>query len=188
MFGGFLDMSRSWHARSELSGGGVIADNGPHAFDLVRHLLGPIHSVWARLGRFQPIDVEDIAQVAVVVEDGPAGSIDLSWSVSACPSGYLEIYGSEGSAALDTAGLWYRLNGWSEPKRLANRASTRDAFARQIEYFLGAAAGHDTLGLSAAEGVFAAAAVEAAYESARRGAAVTLDASIEQPEYACSAS
>src|SRR5262249_52378633 len=45
MFGGFIDMTGTWYAQKKLAGGGVIIDNGPHALDIVRYLLGEIRSV-----------------------------------------------------------------------------------------------------------------------------------------------
>jgi predicted dehydrogenase len=40
MFSGYMNMTQTWYVNKELSGGGVIMDNGPHAVDLVRFLLG----------------------------------------------------------------------------------------------------------------------------------------------------
>src|SRR3989344_1885024 len=49
MFGGYINMEGSWYADKKISGGGVIMDNGPHAFDLVRYLLGAIEKVTAEV-------------------------------------------------------------------------------------------------------------------------------------------
>ncbi len=61
MFGGHIDMAGTWYARPELSGGGVLMDNGPHAFDLIRFVFGDIVSVSAATATHQPIEVEDTA-------------------------------------------------------------------------------------------------------------------------------
>src|SRR5439155_23524324 len=114
MFGGFIDMAGSWYARKDLSGGGVIMDNGPHALDLIQFLLGNVRNVSAYSSRIQNLEVEDTAQLTVRLENGAIGSIDLSWSSSTPAKAYLEIYGEEGSALLDGKGLTYKFKTWSE--------------------------------------------------------------------------
>src|SRR5262249_45199317 len=53
MFGGYIDMAGSWYSRKELSGGGIIMDNGPHALDLIRFLLGDVRNVTAYASSIQ---------------------------------------------------------------------------------------------------------------------------------------
>src|SRR5262249_47499577 len=61
-FSSRVDMSGRWNARRVVAGGGVIIDNGSHAFDLAAFLLGPVTRVHAtRLKPAQALAVEDSA-------------------------------------------------------------------------------------------------------------------------------
>ena len=116
MFGGYIDMANTWFAKKEISGGGVIMDNGPHAFDLVRHLLGEIIEVKAQATYHQNLPVEDTAQISCRLEKGGAGPLMLSWTLPVPSKTYLEIYGEEGALVLDFDGLSYKFKTWDEWK------------------------------------------------------------------------
>lgn len=141
MFGGAIDMKGSWYADREVSGGGVLMDNGPHAFDLVRYLLGGIQTVAAEVSACQNLPVEDTAHLLCVLENGVKGFIDLSWTTSIPSAAYLEIYGENGCLLLDLNGLSYKFKAWDEFKRVPNAAGMKAAFARQIDHFVHAMAG-----------------------------------------------
>lgn len=173
MFGGHLDMAGSWYAQREFAGGGVLMDNGAHTVDLVHYLFGEIENISAEVSSHQNIEVEDTAKLVIRLTDGTAGTIDLSWSVSVAPSAYLEIYGEDGSALLDAEGISYRLKTWKEWKRISNRVSINEAFARQIEHFVEAMRGKTPLIVGNGEGLKAQIVIEAAYESAINGRKVS---------------
>jgi predicted dehydrogenase len=138
MFGGFMDLSGTWYVRKELSGGGVIMDNGPHAVDLVRFLFGEIEAIDARISHRVNGEVEDTAKLTMELKTGAVGTCDLSWSFSAPSKTYLEIYGEEGTVLLDLEGMTYKFNTWNEWKRISNQTNGKEAFARQIDHFVGA--------------------------------------------------
>ena len=97
-FSSRVDMAGRWNARRSVSGGGVIIDNGCHAFDIVGFLFGPVTRVQAtRLRPAQALTVEDSATVMVEVTKGLIGRIDLSWSHATQRETYLMIHGTEGS-------------------------------------------------------------------------------------------
>ena len=173
MFGGYIDMTQQWYATKALAGGGIIMDNGPHAFDLVRYLFGDVTSIAAQTSSIQNLEVEDTAKVDLAAGGGIVGTSDLSWSVRVPARSYLEIYGADGSASLDGEGISYRFKTWSEWKRDLNQRDGKGAFARQIDYFVAATRGENPLGLGD-EGVAAQRVIEAAYESVRRGRRVEL--------------
>jgi len=167
MFGGYIDMTNQWYAEKALSGGGIIMDNGPHAFDLVRYLFGDVTSVSAQGAHVQNLAVEDTAKIDLVAGAGIAGTSDLSWSVRIPARSYLEIYGTDGSASLDGEGISYRFKTWSEWKRDLNERDVKGAFARQIDYFVGAIRGANPPSFGG-EGVASQRLIEAAYESMRQ--------------------
>lgn len=73
------DMTATWHANALISGGGVLMDNGPHAFDLMRYFLGPLDAVHVvEDSRLQGLPVEEAVCVHVRNHHGVAGRIGLS--------------------------------------------------------------------------------------------------------------
>lgn len=174
MFGGYIAMEDAWYARPELSGGGVLLDNGPHAFDLARALFGDVTSVEATTARHQRLPVEDTAQLRCALARGGLITMDLSWSLPVPARTYLEIYGDQGAALLDFDGLSYRLHNWQEWKRVPNTLPVRDAFARQIDHFIDVITGTAPRVTLPADGLHAQRLISAAYESAQTGRTVTV--------------
>ena len=156
-----------------LNGAIMGMDNGPHAFDLVRFLFGDVTSISAQGSHVQNLAVEDTAKVDLVAGAGTVGTGDLSWSLRIPARSYLEIYGADGSASLDGEGISYRFKTWSEWKRDVNERDVKGAFARQIDYFVGAIHGANPLALGG-EGVASQRLIEAAYESMRQGRRIDL--------------
>lgn len=171
VFGGFIDMSGSWYADPALSGGGVLLDNGPHAFDLARYLLGDIASIEASMSRHQPIAVEDTVNVRCELARGGVLTIVMSWSLPVPARHYLELYGTQGTALLELGALTYRLHTWPEWKHVAGMP-VKNGFARQVEHFVAAVRGCTPTITTLADGVEAQRLVDAAYRSLRTGRAV----------------
>jgi dTDP-4-amino-4,6-dideoxygalactose transaminase/predicted dehydrogenase len=165
MFGGYLEIADTWYADKQLSGGGIIMDNGPHAIDLIRFLLGNIKSISARADHMQRLAVEDTATLSLSLDTGARATAELSWCVPVPPRAYLEIYGRGGTALLDFQGVSYKFGTWSDWKRAANTSDAQGAFARQLQYFADAIGGSNPLGLGRNEGLMAQRVIEAAYES-----------------------
>lgn len=165
MFGGYIDMTGSWYGRKEISGGGIIIDNGPHAIDLVRYLFGDIESATATVGHFQNMEVEDTAQIICVLKDNSKGVIDLSWSTSIPAKSYLEIYGEDGTILLDTGGMSYKFKTWDDWKRVNNQKSIKEAFALQIDHFVQAILTQNPVVVVNEDGLKAQEIIEAIYDS-----------------------
>ncbi len=172
MFGGYLSMAGTWYAARELAGGGVIMDNGPHAFDLIRFLFGEIEHVSTEILNVQDLEVEDTAKLTVSVRGGIVGVVDLSWSMPVPSAAYLEIYGADGAALLDLEGISYRFKNWNQWKRIHNQLDVKEAFARQVDYFISSILGAAPKVLGNGEGVKSQAVIAAAYESIRQTRAV----------------
>lgn len=91
-----------WFYDPNLAGGGALLDMGIHAIDLARHMVGPITSVFCRIGTLiKEIDVEDTAALILDINDGCCyGLVDVSWTSEACFTG-VELYGTNGSIIVD---------------------------------------------------------------------------------------
>jgi predicted dehydrogenase len=169
VFASRVDMSRRWNANPEVSGGGVLIDNGTHSVDLMRYFLGPLAEVQVVEGkRVQGLTVEDTIRIFVRSASGVMGSIDLSWSIDKELDSYINIYGSHGTIFV----------GWKESKY--RQSSSRDwvvfgkgydkvqAFRRQIANFSRAILGEESLLITAEDALASVEVIEAAYGALRK--------------------
>ena len=100
-FSGPFPVEGTWRADRALSGGGVTADNLPHAADLARLLLGPVKAAWASaLPKVQEIAVEDSAWVHLRHQEGRETAAFLSWSLASPHPWFCQVEGSEGTLLL----------------------------------------------------------------------------------------
>ena len=112
VFCSHVDMSDRWNARPDVSGGGVLIDNGCHSVDLARYLLGPLARVQVQFGRkVQDLPVEDTARMLFQSHGGALGSIDLSWSVHKETDAYVRLHGTEGTLEIGWRGSRYKTEG-----------------------------------------------------------------------------
>lgn len=168
-FTSHVDMSARWNSRAEMSGGGVLIDNGTHSVDLMRYFLGPLAEVQVVEGkRSQGLAVEETVRMTVRSVEGVLGAIDLSWSIDKESDNYVSIYGAQGTVRL----------GWRESKY--RQAAERDwvvfgagydkvaAFSRQLENFSRAILGYEPLRVTAVDALASVEVVEAAYAALRR--------------------
>lgn len=136
IFCSIVDMEKRWNSNPKVSGGGVLIDNGSHAADVIRYLVGPIKSVYAQAAkRTQSMSVEDTARLHFETEDHIVGMVDLSWSLYKHTPNYANIFGTKGTIEL----------GWSQSliwdakektsKNFGKGYKKLDAFIRQIEHF-----------------------------------------------------
>lgn len=165
MFGGYIDMAGTWFAQSQLSGGGVLMDNGPHAIDLIRYLFGEIRAVSAAVSNLQDIPVEDTGRLSVTLANGVTGTAEMSWSVPIPSQTYLEIYGENGAALLDFQGISYKFKTWNEWKRTPNGLNVHEAFARQMNHFVDSIMTGNSSRVCNADGEKSQIVIEAAYAS-----------------------
>lgn len=167
-FAGFVDMSQRWNSKREVSGGGVLIDNGTHSVDILRFLLGSITELQVVEGRrVQQLEVEDTAHLFVRTAAGVMGSIDLSWSMNRIQPHFISIYGSRGSLFV----------GWKESKyRTADAAdwtifgSGYDkvaSFSNQLRNFAGAINGTEELIITPMDALASVQVIETAYAALR---------------------
>ena len=158
-------MAGTWYADKAISGGGIVMDNGPHAIDLVRYLLGEVKDVSAQLTNFQDLEVEDTAHLNLTLENGAVGTVDISWSTSIPAQNYMEIYGESGTVLLDLKGISYRYKTWDEFKRVPNQLDSKEAFALQFDHFVKAIAGKEPAVVRNEDGLKTQMIIEKAYAS-----------------------
>jgi len=171
-----IDMSSRWNADINVSGGGVLIDNGTHSVDLMRYFLGPLAEVQVVEGkRLQGLAVEDTVRIFVRSTSDIMGSIDLSWTINKELDSYIHIYGSHGTVFV----------GWKESKY--RQSSSRDwivfgkgydklqAFRSQINNFCKAIVGEQPLLIDAEDALASVEVIEATYAALRQNQWVAVD-------------
>jgi len=162
-----VDMTRRWNSKLDVSGGGVLIDNGCHSVDIARFLLGPIRRVQAWTGKqVQPIEVEDTAQMLFESESGTLGTIDLSWSLSKAVSSFVRLYGSQGNLEIGWKRSRYMTADQPEWMEFGDGYSKLDAFRAQLENFVGVIRGTAAPLITAADALASVKVITTAYRSA----------------------
>jgi predicted dehydrogenase len=163
-FTGKVDMTERWNSNPEISGGGVLIDNGTHSLDIMRYLVGGLSEIRVVEGkRIQELPVEDTVHVFVRSESGVMGSIDLSWSLHKPLPNYISIYGTLGTLNLGWRESSYKLNDDKEWTVFGKGYDKIEAFKNQLMNFCGAIAGTEELIITPSDGVASVYTVEAAY-------------------------
>jgi len=165
-FTGHFDMSQRWNSNPEISGGGVLIDNGTHSVDIIRYFLGPVAEVQVVEGRrIQQLDVEDTVRMFVRTNEGIMGSIDLSWSMNKEQPYYLSIYGSHGTVLVGWKESKYRRSNDTDWVTFGEGYNKFQAFRGQIENFTRAIRGEDKLLVSPEDALASVEVIETAYDS-----------------------
>jgi len=106
-----------WKGTWAKEGGGVVIDQAIHSLDLVRYLLGrPVRSVQAHTDTriLTGIEVEDVADAAIVFENGAVYSFFASNYYTSNSPIRIEISGEKGTALLTGDSVTLRLAGEAE--------------------------------------------------------------------------
>lgn len=180
-----------WHTDVERSGGGTLMDNGPHACDLIRRLLGEVVAATGYLrsvpGLPRGCDVEAFALFRDF--DRGFGELRSSWTQ---PTGYLslDIRGSQGWLGVETApwrlegvlatGQKVRRGYFMErlrEKAFRTRFGCERSIAREVAHFAAAMRGAPIAGLCANgwDGSRVTEMIEAVVRSNETGAEVALE-------------
>ncbi len=164
-----VNMASRWNSDPDLSGGGVLIDNGTHSVDLVRYFLGPIVEVHAVEGRsIQRLPVEDTARVFIRSAGGVIGSIDLSWSIHKESESFIDIYGSDGTIRVGWQRSKYRKTGSPDWVVFGRGYDKIAAFRRLTHNFCRAVRDQEPILITAEDALASVEVVEAAYESLKR--------------------
>ena len=192
----------AWFYQREQAGGGIVHDMMAHFFDLLQHMLGPIERVFCEMatafqeredaaGNRFPVEVEDASAVTMRFRSGAIGDVFASWvrrKHEEVP--FFEIDGEKGSVICSfnhlkfqsqgrTAEFSYdptqRQTGYEEGWQ-AIPLEPQNPFEVQLRNFLTAVITDKRCKPDWEDGVASHRLVEAAYESARTGRAVRVDA------------
>jgi predicted dehydrogenase len=166
-FASYVDMSGRWNAVPELSGGGVLIDNGTHSVDLVRYLLGPVDEVRAyAANRIQPLAVEDTVHVVVRTRAKAVGSIDLSWSLRKEIPSIVALYGRFGTIEVGWRTSRLRV-GDGDWEQFGHGYDKLGAFRAQHENFAAAIRGEEELLIGPIDALASVRVIETAYSALR---------------------
>lgn len=171
VFCSFVPMAGRWNSDAAIAGGGVVFDNGAHAVDLARCLLGPLARVLAVVGpRAQPVEVEDSARLLFETRaHRTPGIADLSWSVDGGDDDYVEIDGSEGIVQLGWHRSRWRPRGSSDWRVLGPGYDKLAAFRAQLVHFRDVTARRAEPTITDVDAIASVRFLEAAYRSIERG-------------------
>jgi predicted dehydrogenase len=193
--GGRPGYEREWCTDADLSGGGVLLEQGIHVFDLVRYFLGEPSQLLAQTKRFywKFPEVEDNGFCIIQTSSGQVAQIHVSWTqwVNIFE---LEIFGRDGYLRLEGRDGHYgpqRLT-WGKRRpdhgrpaeELFEFVTPDDSWVREWnEFQLAIEEGNEPTG-SARDGLRAQQLIEAAYRSASRQSWVVIPALESQPQEA----
>ncbi len=169
VFASRVDMASRWNSRPEISGGGVLIDNGTHSVDLMRYFLGPLADVHALEGRrSQGLNVDETVALFVRSLSGVICSIDLSWSITKQRESYLDIYGSRGAISVGWKKSSYLDFSFGKWVSFGHGYNKVQAFRSQIDNFSRAIRGEEALLLSGDDAMASVSIIESAYKALRQ--------------------
>lgn len=173
-----VDMTSRWNSRPEISGGGVLIDNGAHSVDLMHYFLGPLAEIQAFEGRrSQGLQVEETVSLFARSVSGVICKVDLSWDICRQNDSFLNIYGSRGAVRVGWNRSMRHDFAHHEWIRFGDGYNKVHAFRRQIENFALAIRGEEALLITADDAVDSVKTISFAYESLRQNQWVRISSS-----------
>lgn len=163
-----LNMQDRWISDKSISGGGVLIDNGSHAVDVARYLIGPIARVQAQHGkRIQKIDVEDTSMLFFESKSGVWGRVDLSWSIHKENDFYIHVFGNNGMLSVGWKSSRYRRSERENWTVFGGGYNKQQAFIDQHKNFIECVQGKSKPVIDAIDSLESVKVIETAYESSR---------------------
>lgn len=176
--GGRPGYEKEWHTDKDLSGGGVLLEQGIHILDLVRHLLGEPAEVLGQASRYfwKLRDVEDNFFCLLRTGSGQTADIHVSWTqwVNTLEleiygqNGYLSLQGRDGHYGPPCLVVGIRRPDHSRPEQTRLEYKPGECWDLEWRDFVHAiVTGAEPMG-SAVDGLRAQQVVDAAYASSER--------------------
>jgi len=159
-------MQERWNSKPQISGGGVLIDNGCHSVDIARYLLGPIQAIQAQAGiSAQGLSVEDTVRVQFRTRSGVIGLVDLSWAINTESETYIAVYGTEGTMLIGWSGARFRQDGSPHWTAFGTGYRKIDACAAQLKNLIGTIRGKESPLITVGDAMASVQVIEAAYSS-----------------------
>ena len=173
-----VDVSSTWYVNSAISGGGVLADRGPQALDIVTKLLGRPIAVRATALAGSRYSVEDAVELEVETANGGRATCELSWRAGSVSDIYARLITefSEIELGWEACRIRRGNNSW---EYLCNGYSQKQAFSDQLLAFARTSRGDARFPASIGQSLDVALAIEAAYKTGLSGRQVQLPCLVE---------
>jgi len=164
-----VDMSKRWNSNKEVSGGGVLIDNGTHSVDIIRYFLGAIDSVLVvDAGGTQGLSVDENVKMFAKTMDDVTASVDLTWGINKELPYFISVYGTNGSLHVGWRESKYKLNSSPDWTVFGKGYDKVASFKGKIENFAHALRGKDELFITPADALASVQVIDAAYKSMRQ--------------------
>jgi predicted dehydrogenase len=161
-----VDMSKRWNSDFEVSGGGVLMDNGTHSVDIIRYFLGAISEVLAvETGKTQNISVDENVKLLVKTAHNVTASVDLTWGINKELPNFISVYGTNGTLHIGWGASKYKLNSNPDWIQFGKGYDKVQAFRSKIENFANAIHGTEELLTKPEDALASVEVIEAAYKS-----------------------
>ncbi|MEO7659523.1 MAG: Gfo/Idh/MocA family oxidoreductase [Pyrinomonadaceae bacterium] len=161
-----VDMSQRWNSNAEMSGGGVLIDNGTHSVDIIRYFMGPIDSVLVvDAGGTQQLTVDENVKMFAKTKNNVTASVDLTWGINKELPNFISIYGSNGTLHIGWRESKYKLNSSPDWTVFGKGYDKVASFRGKIENFSNALEGKEELFIKPADALASVQVIEAAYRS-----------------------
>lgn len=161
-----VDMSQRWNSNAEVSGGGVLIDNGTHSVDIIRYFLGPIESILAvDAGGTQNLAVDENVKMFAKTKDGVTASVDLTWGINKELPYFISVYGNNGTLHIGWRESKYKTNSNPDWNVFGKGYDKVASFRGKIENFAAALRGDEELFIKPADALASVRVIEAAYKS-----------------------
>lgn len=161
-----------WRGSWRYDGGGSLANQGIHDFDLLQWFMGPTSTVRALTDIFNhQIETEDACQVWLAFESGAWGCVETTTTALGSLGRIIEVHGTNGTIQLANRGITARHFQDEEEGQFSDWAPElpSDRLANVIEDVLSTLRRGTPLACPINEGRKAVSLLEAIYASAKEG-------------------